>query len=694
MSKKAIYLLDPAYETSVGMSSDAMPLQIGLVGAHCLRELGDEVEVGLFKLLPDLEAAVSEKPPFIIGISNYLWTLDLGYQTAAVLKRKFPNVVVVAGGPNYPDEYEDQVEFLKTYPLIDIYIYKDGEVPFAGLVKFLLEHGSLRAAQVAKLSSCHAMVDGQPHFGETAPRIRDLSTLESPYLTGLMDKFFDQKLMPVMQTNRGCPFTCTFCTEGGSYYTKVYKTTLDRKIAEVDYIAARVKHTRTLRITDSNFGMFEEDQDFCRYLGEMQAKVQYPEYVMCSTGKNRKERVLKCNELLNHAMRLTASVQSLDPAVLKASKRDNISVEALTYVSDETSETDTHAYSELILALPNDSVGAHEASMDGLMKIGIGNITQHQLALIHGTELKGRQTLEQYGYKARYRPIQRCVGRHHFLGEDFTSVEIEEIAVETNTLSYADYLGLRQLYLTVGIFYNDRMFGEIHGLLRLLRLPTFEWIKLIHANIAHLSPEVGALYAGFTEDTIAELWETRDALVQDVTESADRYTRGEAGGNIIYKYRAKVMAECFAAVHAMAFEYLRRYLAEKGLTAETEEAVRELERFSTIRKLDLFDTSRDQVEQFSYDVLRIINDAAFARTHSLEDLHYPVTLRIGHTDTQRATINRELAFYGSDVAGITMLISRFPIKRFWRAVTVVSGASEAASVVGESDLGPRELNLG
>ena len=32
MSKKAIYLLDLAYSTSAGLSSDAMPLQIGLVG--------------------------------------------------------------------------------------------------------------------------------------------------------------------------------------------------------------------------------------------------------------------------------------------------------------------------------------------------------------------------------------------------------------------------------------------------------------------------------------------------------------------------------------------------------------------------------------------------------------------------------------------------------------------------------------
>ena len=577
--------------------------------------------------------------------------------------------------------------------MLDVYIYKDGEVPFATLVKFLLEHGSLHEAQTAKLPSCHALVDGQPFFGDTARRIRDLSTLASPYLTGLMDKFFDQRLVPVVQTNRGCPFTCNFCTEGGTYYTKVYKTTLDRKIAEVSYIAERVKHTRTLRITDSNFGMFEEDQDFCRYLGDTQARTGYPEYIMCSTGKNRKDRVLKCNELLNHAMRLTVSVQSLDPAVLEGSKRDNISIEALTYVSDETSETDTHAYSELILALPNDSVAAHETSIDGLMKIGIGNITQHQLALIHGTELKSRETLDRYGYRSRFRPIQRCVDRHRFLDEEFASVEIEEIAVETHSLSFADYLAMRQLYLTVGVFYNDRIFGEIHGLLRLLKLPTFEWIKLIHSDIPHLSPSVRGLYKGFIDDTVGELWETPEDLVRDLSEVADHYARGDVGGNIIYKYRAKSIIECFPEVHAEAFTHLRRYLKSKGLTAETTEVVRELERFFALRKLDLFDTSLDHVECFSYDVRRIIQDAAFAKKGTLEALHYPVRLRISHTEKQRATIDRELKFYGDDIGGMTMLISRYPVKRFWRSVAVAGALSETEPIFDQADLASKQVSI-
>ena len=675
MDKKLICLIDLAHTSKLGLSSDTMPLQLGLIGAYCLKETEDQVDIELFKFIEEFDSVVAEREPFIVGVSNYLWNIDIGYNAIKVLRKKYPNTIVVCGGPNYPDEFEDQVEFLKQFPLFDVCIYKDGEIPFAALVKFLLDNGgNIDAAKRAKLPSCHALVDGEPLFGETVPRVRDLSTLPSPYLAGMMDKFFDQKLIPTIQTNRGCPFTCTFCTEGGRYYNKVFKTTLDRKIAEVKYIVDRVKHTKSLRITDSNFGMFEEDQDFCRFLGEQQALTGYPEYLMCSTGKNKKERVLACNEFLNGAMRLTASVQSLDPSVLSAVKRDNISVEALMYVSDETSESDTHAYSELILALPNDSVAAHEASIDGLMKIGIGNITQHQLALIHGTELNSRDTRTKYGYRSAFRPIQRSIGRYSLLGEEFYSVEIEEIAVATNTLSIDDYFSMRRLYLAVGIFYNDRIFGDIHALLRILKLSTFDWIKLIRKNFDQLPKDIQALFDDFIADTRNELWDHPAELVRDVSSNVDAYTSGEVGGNLIYKYRAKALVEHFKILLKTAFKYLREYLASVDMLDSTALAVDELEKFSRQQKVELFNIDSEYVETFSYDILKLIQDPAFARGGgTLEELHYPTTLKVTHNDGQRATITRELAFYGSDIGGLTMLISRYPIKRFWRKATYVDG---------------------
>ena len=52
--------------------------------------------------------------------------------------------------------------------------------------------------------------------GKYLERIKDLDEIPSPYLNGMMDKFFDGKLTPFLETNRGCPFTCSFCHTGST----------------------------------------------------------------------------------------------------------------------------------------------------------------------------------------------------------------------------------------------------------------------------------------------------------------------------------------------------------------------------------------------------------------------------------------------------------------------------------------------
>lgn len=669
---KNIYLIDLTHESKLGIGSDTMPLQLGLIGAYCLKEHGDKVDIQVYKFTKEFTEAVKKQPPFIIAASNYLWNIDLTYKFICAVKEKFPDIIVVFGGPNYPDEPEEQILWLKKHPEVDFCIYKDGEIPFSRLVDALLRNHNLAAVKKLKLPSCHAIVDGQPYLGSLEPRLEDLSQIPSPYLTGLMDKFFDEKLIPPIQTNRGCPFTCSYCTEGDPYYSKVCKTSFDRKKAEVDYIAKNIKHTKTLRITDSNFGMFEEDVEFCKYLGEVRKRTGYPEYLTCSTGKNQKDKILKCNELLGNIMRFTASVQSLNAQVLKNIKRTNISLEEIMALSDQVSDTDTHSYSEIILALPGDSLEAEKESMEGLIRAGISNITQHQLSIIYSTELASSKARHEFGMKNMFRPIQRCVGIYSFNGKVFPAIEIEEICVANNTLSYDDYLEARRLYLSVGLFYNDRIFGEIHALLRLLHLSTWEWLLLIHEDIKNNELSgIKKLYDGFIDDTKKELWDTKEDLIRDVSASIEKYASGEAGGNLIYKYRSQAIVKYFSELHKIAFLHLRRYLLLKGI--KQEEVVNEIEQFAKCQKVNLFDINIEKEDDFHYDILKMIKDPSLARSGgNLENIHYNVRFKIAHTPEQKELIQRQLNFYGTDIGGLTMLVSRFPIKRFYRVAKIIN----------------------
>jgi hypothetical protein len=339
-------------------------------------------------------------------------------------------------------------------------------------------------------------------------------------------------------------------------------------------------------------------------------------------------------------------------------------------ISEQVSDTDTHSYSEIILALPGDTLEAEKKSFQGLIDAGISNVTQHQLSLIYGTELESTKSRKKYGIKGMFRPIQRCIGSYSLNGKNFSSVESEEICVSTNTLSLEDYLEARRLYLTVGLFFNDRIFGEIHSLLRLLHLSTWEWIFLIHNNIQSFDGEIKEIYSDFTRETMNELYETRKKMLSGVNLMIDKYIEGNSGGNLIYKYRALGIIKSFLKIQNIAFKYLRLILDDKLI--QCNDIVNDLEKLSFYRKSNIFDTNYEVVETFKYDIVKMIQDVSLSRrSNSLEDIKYNIKVRIAHTKDQRETINRQLNLYGSSLGGLTMMLSRFPIKRFYLKAVII-----------------------
>jgi len=365
-------------------------------------------------------------------------------------------------------------------------------------------------------------------------------------------------------------------------------------------------------------------------------------------------------------MRLTASVRSLNAEVLKNIRRHNIALDQIMALSDKVSDTDTHSYSEIILALPGDSLNAEMESMAGLMSAGISNITQHQLSLIYGSEVASAASRKKYGIKSMFRPQQRSLGIYEYHGEKINGIEIEEICTSTNTLSFADYLAARRLYLTVGLFYNDRIFGEIHALLRLLKLSTWHWLKMLHDDIESSSGEIKTLYNGFIADTRAELFASPERLINEIKPKIEKYMSGELGGNIIYKYRSRGIVFHFNKMHALAFKHLRAYLNQQAVEAET--LVADVEKYSLHQKNNIFNLAYQAKETFQYDILKMIKESALMRQASPESIHYSIKVKIAHSASQQEMINRQLEFYGRAPDRLTMLISRFPLKRFYRQV--------------------------
>ena len=227
-----IYLADLTYDT-VTLASEAMPLNVGYVAAYCKKIFGDQVEITLFKYIHDLDSAIQNSPPDILGMSNYCWGHNVSVELMKMLRETKPNVLTVMGGPNFPVDLPSQEKFMKEHPELDFYVPVDGETGFSNIIESALTANSLDEIRSTTLSQvidgCISLdKDGKIKFSIPTIRIKQLDEIPSPYTTGLMDKFFDGKLSPMLQTNRGCPFRCTFCTDGKTDVNRVTSFSTER----------------------------------------------------------------------------------------------------------------------------------------------------------------------------------------------------------------------------------------------------------------------------------------------------------------------------------------------------------------------------------------------------------------------------------------------------------------------------------
>ena len=140
METLKVYLGDLTY-TTLSLANEAFPLNIGYVGAYAKDVFGDKVDIELFKYPEDLERAIIEDPPDVLGLSNYPWNHSLDIEFFRLAHELRSDTLCVMGGSNIPHEAEQQEVFLKSKPEIDVYVYLEGEVGFTKVVDRVLNGG-------------------------------------------------------------------------------------------------------------------------------------------------------------------------------------------------------------------------------------------------------------------------------------------------------------------------------------------------------------------------------------------------------------------------------------------------------------------------------------------------------------------------------------------------------------------------
>ena len=506
----SIYLGDLGYFNDYNFSQPT-PLNVGYIGEY-LRTQVPEARVELFKNPVAMLERIRHSPPQILGLSHYQWNSNLNLKVIEAAKSKKPDVVSVLGGPQFDATNPLWIaDFFSARPNVDFHIEREGEITFSELVKLLINSGfdktqldqNLWPSTLFSFDRQSQMVLSNPNG---AYERLDLSTLSSPYLAGRMDKFLDDPhLAPIVETNRGCPYSCSFCAWGSATQSKVRQFPLEQVVEEIKYATARSANPqKLLYLADANFGMLKRDEDIARTIAECGEKNKFPKQTYVYFAKNTNERVIRVAELMKSVTSMSMSKQSVNENVLENIKRKNIPHQQYDKLSLECQKRGITTFSELIYGLPGET---YESFVHGVIQTvrQKARVAMYPMLLIEGAENHTVEHRQEFDIKTKYRVIPRYISTMPGL----RTLEYEEVGISNSALPFEDWLRIRQFHFLMVIFGSE----VFHDLKREL-----EAHELDYANLAKRILED----AGFWPSTWTTLFEKfRQASIDELIEKED-----------------------------------------------------------------------------------------------------------------------------------------------------------------------------
>lgn len=387
-----------------------------------------DISVDWLEPIYEHHAKLPEEDFDILVLSCYVWNYEKNIELARKAKEKNPNLFVIAGGPQVP--FND-VNVWKEYDSVDAICYSEGEKVFADFLYAWQNNESLDVDGVLLKTN-----PTKPKI--TVPKLT-LTNLTSPYIyckdemevycKRIKAKGKEYRLNLIWETNRGCPYSCTFCDWGMATNSKVKRFNKDMLFEEVKVMMSWLPDL--IFIADANWGAYNDDVELVQALVNERYKNNYITTVVFCAAKNKKTAVNKSLELLHKADMNGGSnhigFQHFDPEVLKIIKRDNIkttkSMEELT----ETYNSGIDVIGILILGNPGDTVEKWKDSLFQLLYLQFhDDIKVHDFMLLPNAPAAQPEYMEKYkiGYVDKFyneKPGEnRTLYKTKFITESFS----------------------------------------------------------------------------------------------------------------------------------------------------------------------------------------------------------------------------------------------------------------------------------
>src|SRR5215475_14514375 len=436
-----------------------LPYSIALLQTYVQKFAPDpsryEFITPLYKRVRIADAVEALKGADLVGFSTYVWNGRISLEIARRLKALKPGIVIVFGGPHVPDQPE---AFLRANPQIDLAVHNEGERTFLKLLEAFPDREAWQSLPGVSM----VKADGSFVRNANIARVRELDEIPSPFLEGAFDSIMaanaSESWIGLWETNRGCPFRCTFCDWGSATAAKVTKFGEERLFEEVDWFAG--KKIEYVFCCDANFGIQKRDVDIANYVAKIKHATGYPVALSVQNTKNATERAYETQKILSDAglnKGVALSMQSVDMTTLEAIKRDNISLGTYMELQRRFTKDKVETYSDLILGLPGETYESFVSGVDQLMENGQHNRIQfNNLSILPNAEMGDPAYQARYGMVTVESKIINIHGERVELDDDVP--EVQDLVIATTAMPHADWRRTRVFCWMTALLHFDKLF--------------------------------------------------------------------------------------------------------------------------------------------------------------------------------------------------------------------------------------------
>lgn len=383
----------------------------------------------------------------ILLCSCYVWNWEITKQLAKKIKAINPNCLIIFGGPQVPNRTEN---FFEENPFVDIIVHGEGEIILENILT-----AYLKDKDFSKIKG----IETKDYKTTPNPRIKDVNILPSPYSTNLIWDLVEQKnsvkYIAAWETNRGCPYPCTFCDWGSLTNSKLTNWSEEQLFKEIDWFAQN--HITYIDCCDANFGIFQErDYRIATKLKEVALKTGYPEKFRAAWAKFASEKIIPIAKQLQEGKVLKAvslALQSLDKETLEIVKRANIKFDNFSELTETFRKNKIPTYTELIMGLPGETLESWKKGLEILASESqVGSIYIYNCGVFVNAPMNEPTYMKFYDIKTIRSPIFLA----HTSIHDRGIPEFEYITISSKSFSTDD---LKEIYLFSWMFQTFHSLG-------------------------------------------------------------------------------------------------------------------------------------------------------------------------------------------------------------------------------------------